>query len=182
MTMGWRMFARRPRGVTLAGGLLGGAMIVLIAVFGMTVVDTPGAHAGLSVAQSVEESLTCQCGCGLTIANCDNPKCEFAVPARHKIEAMAARGMTKVEIIAYFRKKYGEKILAEPTTHGFNLLAWTMPFAAVLCGGLVIMLVLGRWHGEPPSEPPPPTDTNPKDEQFPSEMRERLEREIKERI
>lgn len=175
-------FSRRPRSVTITGGMLGGAMIVLIAVFGMTVVETPGAHAALSVAQSAEESLTCQCGCGLTIANCDNPKCEFAVPARHKIEAMAARGMTKVQIIAYFRKKYGEKILAEPTTHGFNLLAWTMPFLAILCGAGLAMVVMGRWHGEPPSEPPPPADSHPEDKQVSSELRERLEREIKERI
>jgi cytochrome c-type biogenesis protein CcmH/NrfF len=180
--MAWRVFSRRPSDTTLAGALLAGAMIVLIAVFGMTVIETPGAHAALTTAQSVEESLTCQCGCGLTIANCNEPKCEFAIPARRKIEAMVARGMTRVQIIAYFRKKYGEKILAEPTTHGFNLLAWTMPFLAVLCGAGVVMIMMGRWRGEPPSEPSSSTDTHPKAEQSSSDMRERLEREIKERI
>jgi cytochrome c-type biogenesis protein CcmH/NrfF len=45
-----------------------------------------------------------------------------------------------------FRKQYGEKILSAPTTQGFNLLAWTMPFIALLAGGGIIVLVMDRWR------------------------------------
>ncbi|MGA9722867.1 MAG: hypothetical protein WBQ86_10450, partial [Candidatus Binatus sp.] len=33
----------------------------------------------------VYEGLTCQCGCGLTVANCNMPTCAFAVPMRREI-------------------------------------------------------------------------------------------------
>src|SRR5579875_2041586 len=38
--------------------------------------------------QEVSEGLTCQCGCGLTVANCNHPQCEFSVPVREHIGAI----------------------------------------------------------------------------------------------
>ncbi|HKV55483.1 MAG TPA: hypothetical protein VJN94_12675, partial [Candidatus Binataceae bacterium] len=43
-----------------------------------------GAAARTSL-QEVSEALTCQCGCGLTVANCNHPQCEFSVPLREQI-------------------------------------------------------------------------------------------------
>ncbi len=88
--------------------------------------------------QQVSEGLTCQCGCGLTVANCNHPNCEFSVPVRDQIDGMIGRGMNGPQVIAYFRGKYGEKILSAPTTQGFNLLAWVMPFAAIVAGGALV--------------------------------------------
>ncbi|MGC1191918.1 MAG: hypothetical protein WA861_15095, partial [Candidatus Binatus sp.] len=36
----------------------------------------------------VSEGLTCQCGCGLTVANCNMPTCGFSVPMRAEIDRM----------------------------------------------------------------------------------------------
>lgn len=94
---------------------------------------------------SVAEALTCQCGCGLTVANCNHPQCEFSIPVREQIESMIAKDRQPREIIASFRAKYGEKILSAPTTQGFNLLAWIMPFGVMLAGGAALMLVVRRW-------------------------------------
>ena len=33
----------------------------------------------------VSQGLTCQCGCGLTVANCNMPTCGFSVPMRGEI-------------------------------------------------------------------------------------------------
>ena len=68
--------------------------------------------------QAVSEGLTCQCGCGLTVANCNHPNCEFSVPAREKIDGLIAQGMDRAQIIAVFRAKYGEKVLSAPTAQG----------------------------------------------------------------
>jgi cytochrome c-type biogenesis protein CcmH/NrfF len=125
----------------------------------------------------VFEGLTCQCGCGLTVANCNMPTCAFAVPLRHDIDGMIAKGMTRAQIIAFYRRQYGEKILSAPTTEGFNLLAWTMPFIALVIGGGAIALAFGRWHSSVPanSKPgAPPTSFDP-------ELRRRLEKELEER-
>src|ERR1700730_16600011 len=89
------------------------------------------ASSGKASLQEVSEGLTCQCGCGLTVANCNHPQCEFSLPVRTQIEAMIGKGTGGPEIIAYFRSKYGEKILSAPTREGFNLLAWIMPLAVI---------------------------------------------------
>jgi cytochrome c-type biogenesis protein CcmH len=150
------------------------------------------ARAAATNRQEIAEGLTCQCGCGLTVANCNHPNCSFSVPMREHIDTMLAHGMGRAEIIAYFRKQYGEKILSAPTTQGFNLLAWTMPFAALLVGGGLVVLMMGRWRGGPPSTPPTPqspadsssgnSDNSGKTNEPNSALRERLERELRERL
>ena len=152
-----------------------------IVCIGLLTPVTASADATKASQQEVAEALTCQCGCGLTVANCNHPNCEFSVPVREKIDAMLAHGMGRTEIIAYFRTQYGEKILSAPTTQGFNILAWTMPFMALAAGFALIMFTVGRWHKGPPA--PASSETPPPDQAaFDPDLRRRLERELKERI
>jgi len=135
--------------------------------------------------QEVSEGLTCQCGCGLTVANCNHPNCEFSVPAREDIARMLGRGMSGPQVIAFFRSKYGEKILSAPTTEGFNLLAWIMPFAAILAGGVLMVFTVGRWRSSsiapiPADAPVSGVDSNGGD--FDPELRRRLEHDLRDRI
>lgn len=128
--------------------------------------------------QEVTEALTCQCGCNLTVANCNHPSCSFAVPLREQIDAMLKRGMGRVEIIAYFRAKYGEKILSAPTTHGFNLLAWVMPFVGLAAGCALVMFTIGRWRARESSAPASPRPV----ERFDARLREELARELRDTV
>ena len=131
---------------------------------------------GKTTLQEVSEGLTCQCGCGLTVANCNHPQCEFSVPARQQIETMIARGMESAQIIGFFRAKYGEKILSAPTSEGFNLLAWIMPFAAVFAGCFIIVSAIARWRANDFGERRA-IDTGPDPD---PELKRRLEQEIRE--
>jgi cytochrome c-type biogenesis protein CcmH/NrfF len=147
------------------------------------------ARAAVPSGQEIAEGLTCQCGCGLTVANCNHPNCSFSVPMRERIDTMLAHGKGRAEIISYFRKQYGEKILSAPTTQGFNLLAWTMPFVALLAGGGLVVLMMGRWRGgssAPPQTPQSPGDSGSGNSgnsgKSDSALRERLERELRERL
>ena len=161
------------------------AIAALALVAALIVVARP-ACAAATTGQEIAEALTCQCGCGLTVANCNHPNCSFSVPMRTRIDAMLSRGMGKAEIIAYFRKQYGEKILSAPTTQGFNLLAWAMPFVALFLGGGLVVVLMGRWRRAPhaTSRPPRSPDNPSSDEpaEFDSALRERLERELREHI
>ncbi|HLX37739.1 MAG TPA: cytochrome c-type biogenesis protein [Candidatus Binataceae bacterium] len=129
-------------------GAMAGAIALLLFVastsFARTTVD------------DTAQGLTCQCGCGLTVANCNMPTCGFSVPMREEIAAMIDKGMDRPAIISFYRHKYGEKVLSAPTTEGFNLLAWIMPFAAIAAGGGLIVMVLGRWRNE--TMPQTPTE------------------------
>jgi cytochrome c-type biogenesis protein CcmH len=127
--------------------------------------------------QEVSEGLTCQCGCGLTVANCNHPQCEFSVPVRRQIETLINQEMGAEQIIAFFRGKYGEKILSAPTSEGFNLLAWVMPFAAVFAGCFLIVGAISRWRANQRTEArASANDLAP----IEPELRQRLEQEIRE--
>lgn len=129
--------------------------------------------------QAVSEGLTCQCGCGLTIANCAHPNCPFAVPLRREIQGLIDKGMSRDEILMYMRHKYGEKILSAPTTEGFNILAWVMPFVAIAAGGALIFLAMGRWRGVPRESR---ESSEQRAEQFDPVLRRRLEQELRNRL
>jgi cytochrome c-type biogenesis protein CcmH len=93
----------------------------------------------------VEESLACQCSCGLTVHSCNHLQCSFAVPAKQTIGEQLGQGTTKEVILQSFVTKYGEKVLSAPTTTGFNLAAWITPFLALIVGGVAVSLVSLRW-------------------------------------
>jgi cytochrome c-type biogenesis protein CcmH len=95
--------------------------------------------------QEVEESLTCQCGCGLTVHSCNHLQCPSAIPLRQEIRQQMNLDKNKSGILAHFAEKYGEKVLSSPTTSGFNITAWVTPFIAVGLGGWTVLLTLRRW-------------------------------------
>lgn len=142
----------------LAAGLLALSLLV-----GSAAAVVPTQH-------EVEEALTCQCGCGLTVHSCNHLQCSSAEPIKADIAKRIARGEDMATILEAFRSQYGEKILSAPTFQGFNWVAWIMPFAAVLVGGIAISVVIRRWtRTPPPPAAPPPAD---------DERRRRLAREL----
>ena len=106
--------------------------------------------------QEIEESLTCQCGCGLTVHACNHLQCPSGEPIKKEISDRLARGEDKEAILAAFRTRYGEKVLSSPTFRGFNWLAWITPFAAVLAGAVGVVLVIRRWIRTPAAPAAPP--------------------------
>lgn len=143
----------------------------------MLLMATPS-FAAIAV-DDVAQGLTCQCGCGLTVANCNMPTCGFSVPMRAEIGAMIDKGMDRPAIISFYRKKYGEKILSAPTTEGFNLLAWIMPFFALAVGGGFVVLMLGRWRHQTPSLPRGPDEVAGRVPPIDPRLREKLQAEVK---
>ena len=122
--------------------------------------------------QEVEESLTCQCGCGLTVHSCNHLQCPSGEPIKKEVADRLARGEDKETIIGAFRARYGEKVLSAPTFSGFNWLAWIMPFAAVLAGAVGVTIVVRRWARAPaPVASQSPTTDDPA-------LRARLAREL----
>ena len=119
----------------------------------------------------LEEGLTCQCGCGLTVHACNHLQCPSGIPLKQEIASQLALGKTREEILSYFSGKYGEKVLSAPTTTGFNLVAWVMPFAVVLIAAMMIVVFTRRWRRPTPA-PLPPRETNP-------DLRARLDAELR---
>lgn len=105
---------------------------------------------------SIEEALTCQCGCGLTVHSCNHVQCPSGIPLKAEIAEQLALGKPRAEVLTHFSTKYGEKILSAPTTTGFNLVAWVTPFVVVIVAGVLIVVASRRWRRvRVPATPPP---------------------------
>jgi cytochrome c-type biogenesis protein CcmH len=132
--------------------------------------------------QEVGEGLTCQCGCGLTVANCNHPSCGFAIPTRGEIAAMIRKGMSRAQILQAFRHKYGEKVLSAPTTEGFNLLAWVIPYVAVGSGMVLILIAVARWRRPDSETGAAKPAVALAGDKFDASLRQRLEQDLRRQL
>jgi len=93
----------------------------------------------------------------------DQSNAPIANRIRQFISARIAAGDTESEIKAKLVAQFGPAILAEPSKHGFNLLAWVLPFVALGVGAVALGLLVWRWSrgrerssaapGGPPVDP-----------------------------
>lgn len=125
--------------------------------------------------KEIEESLTCQCGCGLTVHSCNHLTCGSAIPLKREIQMLVNDGLGRAEILAHFRDRYGEKILSAPTTEGFNLTAWILPFVMIFAGTVIVVVAVRRWTSRDQAASPA---TSAGDDLTPEERR-RLDAELR---
>ena len=92
--------------------------------------------------RAISKELRCPVCQNLSIA--DSPS-EMAQQMRALIREQLKEGKSPKEIKAYFTSKYGEWILLSPTTKGFSLLVWILPFIALTGGIIFVLLVARRW-------------------------------------
>lgn len=129
--------------------------------------------------REIEEQLTCQCGCGLTVAACNHLECGFAIPARKRIAEGLAAGLAPEKIVEGFKNEYGEKVLSSPIPEGFNILAWIAPYLTIAIAGTLMFLFFRRKAVRAAAEPAAggqaPDSTLRSDERL-----ERLQRDLEE--
>ena len=150
-------------------------LLVLLAVIVALIVPVSAAFALSS--KDVERELMCQCGCSMVVNVCD---CGTANEIRAKITELIDQGQNKGQIVDYFVGKYGEAMLAAPSKKGFNLVAWILPFVAVVVAGTGLFFILKTWvlkgkaGVEEPDAPAVPVSNDEADQ-----YRGRLEEELK---
>lgn len=170
----------RLRGATLG---LATVMLATTMTSGLLATATP-VSAQVMSQEEIEEHLTCQCGCGLTVRNCNHLQCSSALPIRDDIKQSLAAGESGEDILTRYADTYGEKILSAPGFTGFNLLAWTMPVFAMLFGGLLMARVLRKpgHHSRNAHDPPDDDDASADGGHAPTsgsdEERRRVAREL----
>jgi cytochrome c-type biogenesis protein CcmH len=75
----------------------------------------------------------------------DQSTAPIADRIRQFISARIAAGDTKSEIKRKLVLQFGPAVLAEPSKHGFNLLAWVLPFVALGVGAAALAWLAWRW-------------------------------------
>jgi cytochrome c-type biogenesis protein CcmH len=76
-----------------------------------------------------------------------------------ELEAMIDSGQTEEQIIAAWAEKYGYTVLSSPPASGFNMLAYILPFAALLFGALIAVYVARTWKSTVATPHGPPIDS-----------------------
>jgi cytochrome c-type biogenesis protein CcmH len=148
-------FPRRIRAAQVAVQTFNGPMADANDVY-RPVVLTAKSGAGPSMTDAqrddLEHQIHCQCGCNLDIYTCRTTDFACSVsPAMHSdVMGLVAGGYGPQEILAAFRKVYGEKVLMAPVKSGFNLVGYTMPFVALGAGAVVVGALLKRWKSRTP--------------------------------
>jgi cytochrome c-type biogenesis protein CcmH len=132
-----------------------------------------------ALVKSIEEKIRCTCGCNLSVYTCRTTDFECTVsPAMHReVLARLAAGMTETEVLASFQKQYGEMIFMTPPKHGFNLLAYIMPFLGLAVGVGLVSAVVRRWFHAGPADAAPVEERAEAAQVSPDDM-ERLKRAL----
>ena len=71
------------------------------------------------------------------------------------IASRIADGATKSQIKDELVTQWGQRILAAPPRHGFNLLAWVLPLVGLVGGAGILGILAWRWTRVREPEPEP---------------------------
>ncbi len=118
------------------------AQVVLLAVavcFSMGATDSGSRYIDLN------HRLMCTCGCAQVLGECNHVGCTSSTGELNNLRSAIASGLSDDEILASFSTKYGATVLAAPTTHGFDLVAWIAPFAVFAAALLGTILLVRHW-------------------------------------
>ncbi len=137
-----------------------------------------------TVVDDIGMKLVCQCGCNAILTNCpEQPNCQSWASMRSTIKTQLDQGKTSDQIIALFVEKYGEKVLVEPPKAGLNLVAYIAPFAGLIGGGMLLVVLLSRWASRGKGKGGGDADAGDStggSSPIEQEYRRRLEKELKE--
>jgi cytochrome c-type biogenesis protein CcmH len=128
-------------------------LLALAAALAAVVLGSGAAAATPPSAASLESEIVCPV-CGTTLDQSDAPVAQrMKAFIRARIAAGDSGQQIKDELVAQF----GQEVLARPPKGGFGLLAWLLPLAAVVVGGVTVALLVRSWSARrgPPSDGAP---------------------------
>jgi cytochrome c-type biogenesis protein CcmH/NrfF len=97
-------------------------------------------------AKVVGRKLMCMCGCGQILTECNHINCPSSRPMLKELDAIVTKGEPDDLILQDFVQKYGQKVLSEPPTTGFNSLAWYIPAIAFALGLGIVIVLIRMWR------------------------------------
>jgi cytochrome c-type biogenesis protein CcmH len=131
--------------------------MVAFALLASSQVSANAAEAQTSL-PDVEDEVMCTI-CGTLLAESDSPQADRE---RALIRTLIAQGKDKDQIKDVLVDQYGPRVLATPSGHGFDLLAWLVPGVVLLAGLIAGILAVrrslrGRGGGDDSRDAPEPS-------------------------
>jgi cytochrome c-type biogenesis protein CcmH/NrfF len=119
--------------------------VVQAAVLAVAVCLSLGATDASSRYEKLNHRLMCTCGCAQILGECNHVGCPNSSGELSELRDGIEGGASDQAIFDSFAAKYGAIVLAAPTTHGFDLVAWIAPFAVFAAALLGTILLVRRW-------------------------------------
>ncbi len=113
---------------------------VAVAVAALALIG-PAVAAGPPRQADLEAEIVCPT-CKTTLDQSSSP---IATRMKAFIRARIAAGDSAAQIKSQLVAQFGPAVLAEPPKHGFDLLAWLLPLAALAVGGVVVAALAWTW-------------------------------------
>lgn len=98
----------------------------------------------------ISDKLVCQCGCNYGLTYCPHLQCGSAIPMRQTIRDALAEGKSDEEVLQVMIAQFGPSALGQPSTEGFNLVGWIMPFVGLLIGLWLVQRIARTWRKRAP--------------------------------
>ena len=97
--------------------------------------------------------LMCMCGCNQILLECNHVGCAYSERMRGELTAAMERADSDSLVLQSFVQKYGNTVLAAPTSSGFNVVAWIMPFAMFVLALAIAVWLVRMWRARPVARP-----------------------------
>jgi cytochrome c-type biogenesis protein CcmH len=119
------------------------AVLAIVAlVFGLAIAFRSHGSSHPTQAQLEAELVCVTCHAPL-----DESSSPLAAQMKSFIRRKIAAGWTGDQIKNYFVAELGPQVLAVPGRSGFDLFAWLLPFAAIVCGAAAVGVAARAWLG-----------------------------------
>ena len=97
----------------------------------------------------IGHQLMCVCGCNQVLLECNHVGCSYSTRMRDELTAAVTRGDGDNNVLQWFIQAYGTTVLTVPTDHGFNRVAWIMPYLALVLGIGLVVFIVALWKKRP---------------------------------
>jgi cytochrome c-type biogenesis protein CcmH len=135
----WALAPARRLGINFWIKCIQAALLAIAVCFSVGATDASSRYNDLN------HRLMCTCSCAQILGECNHVGCTSSTGELNELRAGIAAGSSDKEILDTFVGKYGAIVLAAPTTHGFDLVAWIAPFAVFAAALLGTILLVRRW-------------------------------------
>ena len=138
--------------------------LLRIVVLGLALANVAfAAQTPSQLEKDIGNKVYCLCGCATSLNTCPMLHCAEKEEEWQLIRADIAQGKAEPAILQDLADKYGEKVLAAPPPHGFNLTAWFLPGIGLLIGLFLAITIVRRWRRpavQATAAPAAPVDDN----------------------
>jgi len=99
--------------------------------------------------QNIGGKIMCTCSCAQMLLKCNHVGCPNSDQMQRELRAGVMRTSNDEEVLNWFRTNWGVTAVVEPSTHGFELLAWILPAAGLGLGLLLVLFLIRSWKLRP---------------------------------